>query len=182
MMTWRHISAACLASALLAAAPGAQAKQDYGYDQLGRLVRVTHANGVTTFYVYDSAGNRTLRSRGTSTTPPQPPSPPPQAVHDTALVQPYMTLLIGVLANDTGSGLTVISVSAVSDGSASVGGGGASVSYTAPGYTGPQSLTYTVQDNLGRTANGVVEIDVYELIEPCTPPPGQQMCEIDPLG
>lgn len=180
MMTWRNLSAACLASALLAAAPGAQAKQDYGYDQLGRLVRVTHANGITTFYVYDSAGNRTLRSRGTSTTPPQPPSPPPQAVHDTALVQPYMNVNIGVLANDTGSGLTVISVSAVSDGSASVLGG-ASVSYTAPGYVGPQSVTYTVQDNQGRTANGVIEIEVFELIEPCNPPPGQ-ICQIDPLG
>jgi YD repeat-containing protein len=31
----------------------------YSYDALGRLIAVTYANGTTTTYSYDGAGNRT---------------------------------------------------------------------------------------------------------------------------
>lgn len=173
-MMWRRRSATGLALLALAAASGAYA-QDYDYDALGRLTRVTHPNGITTFYVYDAAGNRMLRSRGTSTTPPTPPGAPPQAINDSASVQPNMTVYVPVLANDTGSGLTITATGSLTAGSVSIVSGG--INYTAPWYAGAQSFTYTITDSQSRTATGSVSIDVWELTPPCDPPPGQ-MCEV----
>ena len=45
-----------LASSLVAAIAWADA---YTYDALGRLTSVTNDSGVTTYYCYDKAGNRT---------------------------------------------------------------------------------------------------------------------------
>src|SRR5688572_6260028 len=74
-----------LATSLCALTQSARGSEtvNYGYDSLGRLVRVertgTVNNGVNAHYSYDSADNRTNVTVGPGAVapPPPPPSPPP---------------------------------------------------------------------------------------------------------
>ena len=94
-----------------------------------------------------------------------PPNQPPVAGGDTATAVAGGTVLIPVLANDAdpeGSPLTVTAATAES-GSVSIGADG-QLSYTAPaGFTGTDSVTYTVADAAGITAEGRVEVTVTAL-------------------
>lgn len=165
-----------LSIALIGAVTPAVA-QEYRYDSLGRLVRVNNPNGVNSFYTYDDAGNRLRLARGAYTTPPTP-SPAPWATDDNYLMAINTTLSLSVLSNDTGTGLTVISVANVTGGYAWVASGGTGVVYSTPGFAGAQSFTYTLQDNQGRTTSGTAYVEVYDLGGP-TCEPGQ-MCEVEP--
>lgn len=168
-----------LSIVLIGAVTPAMAKQEYRYDSLGRLVQVNNPNGVNSFYTYDDVGNRLYLARGTYTTPPTP-SPAPWAADDNHLIPINTSQWVWVLGNDTGTGITVISVSNVSGGNAWVSSGGGSVAYAAPGYAGSQSFTYTIQDSQGRTASATVHVEVYDAGEPPCEPSGGQMCEADP--
>lgn len=178
-MRQRKLLGLGLSIALISAVAPAAYGQEYRYDSLGRVVRVNNANGVNSFYTYDDAGNRLHLARGTYTTPPTP-SPAPWAADDNEMMPVGATRTLAVRGNDTGTGLTVISVSSVSDGSASVSSGGTGVVYSSPWYAGTQSFTYTIQDNQGRTASATVYVEVYDLGDPGCDPGGGQLCEIDP--
>ena len=54
------IVAAVLAMVVLVSSP-ALASQTYTYDALGRMVMVVYDSGLTIYYTYDAAGNRTSK-------------------------------------------------------------------------------------------------------------------------
>ncbi|WP_139195059.1 Ig-like domain-containing protein [Curtobacterium sp. MCBA15_001] len=83
---------------------------------------------------------------------------------DTGVAETGETLTVpaaqGVLANDTGDGLGVVSNTKPAHGTATVNSDG-SYTYTPDaGYSGTDSFTYTAQDGSGRTATGTVTITV----------------------
>ncbi len=99
------------------------------------------------------------------------PPPGPAATGDSGSTSAGSTLTVpasGVLANDTGTGLTVTSNTTPADGSATVNADG-SYSYTPdPGFSGVDSFDYTVTDDLGRTASATVTVTVSPTAVPDT--------------
>ena len=84
----------------------------------------------------------------------------PTAASDTAAVVAGATVTGNVLANDAGTGLTVLSNTAAAHGTVVVNPDG-TFSYTPlPGYSGPDSFTYTVIDSAGQTTTATVTINV----------------------
>lgn len=74
----RHWCGLLLTTLLLVANPVARADiEQFTYDSMQRLTRVTHADGTTTHYVYDALGNRLMK---TTTLPGAPSNQPPAAV------------------------------------------------------------------------------------------------------
>ncbi|MBK8755310.1 MAG: tandem-95 repeat protein [Candidatus Competibacteraceae bacterium] len=83
------------------------------------------------------------------------------AVNDTASTAAGTPVSISVLANDTGTGITIFSVGTPSHGSAVISG--SAVVYTpAPGFASPptDSFTYTITDRFGQTASATVTITI----------------------
>ena len=92
-------------------------------------------------------------------------TPPPVAVPDTASVPQGTSILINVLANDTGTGLTLTSVTTPADGTAVIQNG--EVLYTPqPNYAGPDAFSYTETDVDGQTASGNVAVTVTPVVVP----------------
>lgn len=92
-----------------------------------------------------------------------PPNSPPVAVNDKASTQSGAAVVIAVLANDSdpdGDSLTVVSVSAPADGSATINADGTVIYLSASDFHGSDSFTYTVDDGHGHTAVGSVTIKV----------------------
>lgn len=91
----------------------------------------------------------------------------PVAVDDSASTNVNTAVEISVLANDSDADLDTLSVTAVSDpanGTATITGGGTTVTYTPDtDYTGADSFTYTVSDGQGGTDTGTVSITVNQV-------------------
>jgi CshA-type fibril repeat protein len=90
---------------------------------------------------------------------------------DTPLVVPVAG---SVLGNDSGTGITVTSTTQPSHGTIAVAADGSYVYTPDPGYSGPDTFTYTITDSLGRTASAPVLITVtpVALPESATTPMG----------
>jgi YD repeat-containing protein len=179
-----------LATSSFALATVAQAgvTTTYAYDALGRLVAVATSgdvnNGLGTAVSYDPAGNRTSYWTGTGPAPPPPPPPsppppappppapppppppanqPPVTQSDTLNVSVCSTGTINVIANDTDPEgnypLTVTAVSTATKGGASVISS-TTIEYDAGLHAGAESLTYTVQDSLGASSTGTLNVNI----------------------
>ena len=89
---------------------------------------------------------------------------PAPVAHDDSGSTPYGVELVvaapGVLANDTGTGITVTAHTNPSHGAVSIAADGA-YSYTpAAGFAGPDSFTYTITDSASRTSTATVQLTV----------------------
>jgi YD repeat-containing protein len=120
----------------------------YAYDSRGRVVSVTYASGLTTFYVYDATGNRT---QVTTTAPP---------------VAAPVALTV---AADSSGNTVVLSVAGsftsvavqTSPGHGSASASGTSISYSpTSGYSGADSFTYTASNSSGTSAPATVQVAV----------------------
>ena len=121
------------------------------------------------------------------------------AVDDETQTDAGVPVVISVLANDSGEGLTVVEVSDPPGGAAEISGNGQTVTYTSDAATtGTDTFTYTVQDEEGATATATVTVTVNAAngaptAEPdaysvdaggvlSTPPPGVLGNDTDPDG
>jgi hypothetical protein len=170
-------------SCALATAAMASETTTYTYDALGRLVATSSSgtvnNGLATGIAYDPAGNRsnyTVTGAAGGTPPPPPPPPPspppppppppsgPVANPDSASVGKCGTVFVNVTANDTDpGGHTPLTLIAVSDGGTKGTGSVASatsVEFDSYGPTGTATLTYTIQNSVGATADGTLTVTV----------------------
>jgi cyclophilin family peptidyl-prolyl cis-trans isomerase len=144
-----------------------------------RSLRYTPAanyNGGESF-TYTVRDNTGAEGIATVTVQVQPVNDPPVAVSDTytfteGSTDNFLDVLVndndGVDSNET---LTVSAVGTPSQGgSARVNGGSNAILYTPrAGFTGTETLTYTLRDNNGGTATGSVSITVNPRIPPPTP-------------
>lgn len=152
---------AVVATALALAAAPAMARDQFQYDALGRLIRVTHANGAVVQYSYDAAGNRTtvVSALDGGVTPPV--NHPPVAVDDTGVeIERHTTGSIDVLNNDSDPDGDPLTITSVTGAGASIGPGGADITYAAGGI-GNRTVGYTISDGRGGTASATVYISVF---------------------
>ena len=88
----------------------------------------------------------------------------PNAVADTATTTDGVPVTVNVLANDsdpdTGDVLTVRAVTAAAHGSVVINGGTTVTYAPTPGYVGPDSFSYTIDDGRGLTASALVAVTV----------------------
>jgi large repetitive protein len=130
----------------------------YTYDQLGRVVTVTNADGKQVVYRYDAAGNRTQHIVSATTV-----NRPPIAVDDAKTTTEGAPHTFDPRTNDSDPDSNPITVTNVSNGefgTATVGGGGTSVTYT-PGATRAASdaITYSISDGTNSaSATAVITI------------------------
>ncbi|HRD65267.1 MAG TPA: Ig-like domain-containing protein [Candidatus Competibacter sp.] len=113
-------------------------------------------NDAFTYTVQDSF-ERTATATVTVTVRP----PGLSAADDAATTTAGTPVAIPVLANDTGTGLTIIQVSDPPNGSAAISGN--AIVYTPdPGFASPpnDAFTYTVRDSFQRTATATVTVTV----------------------
>ena len=84
------------------------------------------------------------------------------ATPDLVLTTPGTPIVIPVLANDVGNGLSIVGMTLPANGSMSVDPE-VSVTYSPyAGFIGTDGFTYTIRDNAGATASATVSIDVRE--------------------
>lgn len=144
------------AAALVLASPAAA--DQYQYDSLGRLIRVTYDNGAVVQYSYDAAGNRTTVVANLNL------NHPPVANNDSASAAASAAVDIMVRANDSDPDSDPLSVTAVGTpsggGTVAIQGGGTHVRYTAPTTGGTKTFTYTISDGRGGTASASVTVNV----------------------
>lgn len=148
----------------------------YTYDALGRLTVSTISGGpnnsVGVATCFDAVGNRTrytagagVNSCGTTAPPPPPPPPniPPIANPDSGGSMGKCTIKnVTVTANDSdpdGDALTVISVAASGDMSASVASA-STVTIESGQTAGAKSISYTISDGRGGTASSTISVTV----------------------
>jgi YD repeat-containing protein len=155
----------------LASAAGANETIAYKYDGLGRLVRVERSGsanaGLNTNYTLDCAGNRAKVGSGAGVAPAPPPlacestgppgHAPPVAVNDSGSQGVCTTQAYSVLGNDSGTDLTLTSVTGSSLFSLA---SSTTIQFLAPTTAGPRSATYTVQDRYGATASATLTVTV----------------------
>jgi YD repeat-containing protein len=143
----------------LATAAYAQQTATYTYDQLGRIITVTYAGGKQIIYSYDAAGNRTQHVVSATTV-----NRPPIAVDDTKTVTEGTPFTFDPRANDSdpdGNPITVTNVSNGEYGTASIGGGGTSITYTAPkGRVPGDVINYTISDGNNMSASATVALTI----------------------
>lgn len=159
--TMSHTWLAWLAAAgLLACTLTASAQQavQYRYDDLGRIVSVTYANGSQMTYQYDAAGNRTQHAVTAGG------NRAPAAVDDTKTTSINTPLTFDPRTNDgdpDGNAITVTAKSDGAKGSVSVGGGGTSLTYTPQaGQTGADTFTYVISDPSNATSTATVHMTI----------------------
>lgn len=145
---------------MLALAAGAYAQAvNYSYDQLGRIVTVTYPDGKQIVYTYDAAGNRTQHVVSASTV-----NRAPVAVDDTKTATEGAPYTFDPRTNDSdpdGNALTVTNVSNGESGTATVGGGGTSITYTPTlGRVASDLITYSISDGNGMSASAAVTITI----------------------
>jgi hypothetical protein len=84
----------------------------------------------------------------------------PTARADSATTYANTAVKIAVLANDSGSSLTILSVTAPANGAAGINGD-KTITYTPKtGYTGSDSFKYTIRDSAGKKATATVSVTV----------------------
>jgi YD repeat-containing protein len=129
---WRMLGAAILLLGLQhPPANAAAGTEQYRYDALGRLTRVTFPDGKTIEYVYDAAGNR--RTVGPA------PGGPPGTFTKTGGYSPSGAGSGSITIQNTGSGtITNVVVSLANIGAGGCSGGPTSYGSLAPG----QSITF----------------------------------------
>ncbi len=135
------------------------ASATYTYDELGRIRAVTYSDGKQIIYTYDAAGNRTQHVVSATTS-----NRPPVAVDDAKSATEGVATTFDPRTNDSdpdGNALTVTNVSQGENGTASVTGGGASITYTPTlGRRSADLITYSISDGNGMSASAVVNLTV----------------------
>ncbi|WP_172448563.1 Ig-like domain-containing protein [Caulobacter mirabilis] len=146
------------------AVSSAQARFDtetYRYDDLGRLISVTYANGQSVAYSYDDNGNRTQQVTVLG-------NRPPTAAADSVSTNKNTPVSFDPRGNDSdpdGSTLTIIATTNGANGAVVITGGGTGLTYTPnAGFGGADSFTYTVSDG-ALTATATVFVTVNSLDE-----------------
>ncbi len=112
-------------------------------------------NDTFTYAIRDASGQRAT-ARVTVTVRP----PGLNALDDTAFTDAGQSVAIPVLPNDTGIRLTIINVSAPSDGGTAVPSGDVVIYTPAPNFSGTATFTYTVRDAFGQTDSAIVTVIV----------------------
>lgn len=114
------------------------------------------------YTVADGQGGTATANVQITVNPADAPNTAPVAVDDTAVVDQDSNILVDVLANDSdpdGDALTIQSIDAVGNGVAVIEAG--EIRYTPnAGFSGPDTITYTISDGQGGTATATVNIDV----------------------
>lgn len=142
----RAISA--LAALALAAGAVLAGTVTYTYDARGRVVSATYANGLTTGYVYDAAGNRTQVATAA-----------PPVANPVALGVIVNTTANPVPLSVSGAYTSVGVATGATHGTAT--SSGTSITYSpGSGYTGPDSFTYQATNSSGTSAPAGVLVAV----------------------
>jgi hypothetical protein len=87
----------------------------------------------------------------------------PTAVADNVSTPVSTTLTVaaaGVLANDSGTGITVTSNTQPTHGTVTVNANGSLTLAPTPGYSGPDSFQYTIADSFARTSTATVTVTI----------------------
>ena len=156
MHLFRKLLLAFAVLAGLCVASGQAADTTYTYDTLGRVIRVDYANGNSTLYTYDAAGNRTAVS--VSVLPAQ-----PTAVPDTPDTNENTPVTYDPRVNDISvAPMTIIATGAPLHGSVIINSG-TSVTYTpASGYFGTDSFYYTISNGSGGQSTAFDTITIHQ--------------------
>ena len=176
----RKITIAAMAGVMLVGSVALASETiTYTYDARGRVVNVAHSgsvnNTVQTGYEYDAANNRTRlhdnlsstssssSSSSTSSSSGGESNTPPTTANDSVSVAHCSVGYKNVTANDTDADgdypLTLVSLSGSGAAFSSIISA-STIEVDAPGSAGSYSLTYTIQDSRGATANGTLSITV----------------------
>lgn len=142
----------------LASVAAAQTTYTYEYDVYGQLVRTERGTGTSTRvrYAYDAAGNRTRVKQGASG---------PTAYNDLEFFEGGGGTIYA-LGNDQDPDLpydtlTITGVSGGDSSYASVIGGGAAISFSAP--DGSYSFNYAIQDADGLTSSASISVTIFTI-------------------
>jgi YD repeat-containing protein len=139
---------ACVCIAAILVSPAVGGTLTYGYDDLGRLVRVTYPNGTIVDYNYDSADNRTQVVR----------TPPAPGASNVSLTTAYNTAgTVALLPSGSWTSLAVVAQPA--NGSASISGSNATFTPTS-GFIGTTSFTYKAVGAGGESSPATVNVTV----------------------
>lgn len=152
-------TSAATALVLLAAASAHAQAVNYGYDELGRIRTVTYADGKQIVYTYDAAGNRTQHVVSATTV-----NRAPVAVDDAKTATEGAPYTFDPRTNDSdpdGNALTITNVSNGVHGTATIGGAGTSLTYTATkGRVAGDAITYAISDGNGMSASATVTLTI----------------------
>jgi len=94
---WALLAFAALIAAATWPLAGSAATETTEYDELGRLRKITYANGLNTSFTLDAAGNRTAVTTGSTSTPTSMP-----VTGSTGAVVPAAASLYTVVASCSG--------------------------------------------------------------------------------
>lgn len=92
----------------------------------------------------------------------------PSAADDAAQTATGRDVTIAVLSNDTGTSLSVLSVTTPGHGTTTSNPDGTITYHPSAGYSGTDSFRYTVKDSLGQTSSANVTVTVYPLPDSAT--------------
>ena len=111
----------------------------------------------TDSFAYTIADQFERTANGTVTVTVNPPGI--AAINDTATTPAGTPVAIPVLANDSGTNIALVAVSAPANGAASISGN--TIVYTPnPNFAGTDSFGYTIRDSFGQTASATVAVTV----------------------
>ena len=157
-----RISVFCVGLVSIGAA-SAVAGAAFTYDALGRIVSVRYDDGKQIVYTYDPAGNRTQEVVSATTV-----NRAPLAVTDAlTLTEDQTSLTFNPRANDSdpdGNPLTLFNVTPGDLGTASITGGGTTVTYTTSHKRNAiDTFVYTLTDGQGMNSSGDVAVTLANL-------------------
>jgi YD repeat-containing protein len=156
-------SAVALLVALSTSAQG-QVQTDYTYDVHGRLKKVTRPDSATE-YTYDNAQNRTNVTT-VLLTGNRPPVPGNIGPFNVAAGQSVTFNPVSSASDPDNDTLTVTGASHTNQALGGTSFTANSVTYTAGSTAGTDTVTYTLSDGKGGTANGTVSITINTVAPP----------------